>query len=101
MSAVLSIHNKDENSDNILHLVHKTIDSEINRLNVAIGIAKQKLKVYEDKYKVSSDYFIESMTAEDLEGGDDEYICWMGEFKLYQKLLNKLTLLQNIDYVAE
>jgi hypothetical protein len=99
MSAVLSIHN-DKYAINILHLVHDTIDSEINRLTLAIDIEKQKLKFYENKYKVCSDYFMESMTAEDLEGGDDEYICWMGEFKLYQKLLNKLTLLQNIDYVA-
>jgi hypothetical protein len=28
------------------------------------------------------------MTAEDLAGGDDEYITWLGEFKLYQKLLS-------------
>lgn len=99
MSAVLSIRNN-KNAVNILHLVHRTIDIEVNRLQLAIQYAKQKLAVYETKYKVSSDYFMESMTAEDLEGGDDEYICWMGEYKLYQKLLTKQQALQDIDYVT-
>lgn len=99
MSAVLSIRNNDT-SVNIFHLIHSTIDSEINRLNLAIRVAKQKLAVYENKYQVSSDYFIENMTAEDLSGGDDEYICWAGEFKLYQKLLTKQKTLQNLDYVT-
>ena len=93
MSAVLTIHNN-ENAINILHLVHSTIDAEVHRLQLAIALEKQKLIVYESKYQVSSDYFIESMTAEDLAGGDDEYICWAGEFKLYQKLLAKQKTLQ-------
>lgn len=100
MSVVLSIRNN-ENAGKILHLVHNTIDAEINRLNIAIQLAKQKLAIYEEKYQVSSDYFIESMTAEDLKGGDDEYICWAGEFKLYQKLLVKRNILQDIDYASE
>jgi len=88
MSAVLSIH-QHENALNILQLVHNTLDTEIQRLQLAIKLAKQRLAVYEAKYQVSSDYFIESMTAEDLSGGDDEYISWLGEFKLYQKLVAK------------
>jgi hypothetical protein len=99
MSAVLSIRNN-ENAATILHLVHNTIDAEIQRLHLAIRLAKQKLAVFENKYQVSSDYFIESMTAEDLSGGDDEYICWAGEFKLYQKLVAKQKTLQAIDYVS-
>jgi hypothetical protein len=35
MSAVLSIRNN-ENARNILHLVHNTINAEINRLNLAV-----------------------------------------------------------------
>jgi hypothetical protein len=99
MSAILSIRNS-SNANNVLHLVHSTIDAEVSRLQLAIQLAKQKLAVYENKYRVSSEYFMDSMTAEDLAGGDDEYIGWMGEFKLYQKLLAKQKTLQNIDYVA-
>ncbi len=100
MSAVLSIRNN-ENAGNILHLVHNTINVEINRLNLAIQLAKQRLAAYEIKYQVSSEYFIAFMTANDLTGGDDEYICWAGEFKLYQKLLAKQKTLQDIDSVTE
>jgi hypothetical protein len=99
MSAILSIRNS-SNANNVLHLVHSTIDAEVSRLQLAIQLAKQKLAVYENKYRVSSEYFMDSMTAEDLMGGDDEYIGWMGEFKLYQKLLTKQKTLQDIDYVA-
>ena len=99
MSATLSIQDN-ENSINVLHLVQSTIDAEINRLQLAIKLAKQKLLIYENKYQVSSEYFITNMTAEDLAGGDDEYIIWAGEFKLYQKLLAKQKTLQDIHYVA-
>ena len=99
MSATLSIQDN-ENSINVLHLVQSTIDAEINRLQLAIKLAKQKLLIYENKYQVTSEYFITNMTAEDLAGGDDEYIMWLGEFKLYQKLLAKQKTLQDIHYFA-
>jgi hypothetical protein len=96
MSAILSIRSSNNNPINILHLVHSTIDTEVSRLQMAIELAKQKLAVCENKYRVSSEYFMDSMTAEDLTGGDGEYICWMGEFKLYQKLLAKQKTSQDI-----
>jgi hypothetical protein len=99
MSATLSIQDN-ENSVNVLHLVQTAIEAEIKRLELAIQIAKQKLANYEHQYQVSSEYFIESMTAEDLAGGDDEYISWAGEFKLYQRLLAKHQTLLDIHYVA-
>ncbi len=99
MSATLSIYDS-ENSVNILYLVQIAINAEINRLQFAIQTAKQRLSIYETKYQVSSEHFIETMTAEDLMGGDDEYIMWAGEFKLYQKLLEKHKALREIYYVA-
>jgi len=47
---------------------------------------------------VPSDYFIKNMAAEDLEGGDDEYISWAGEYELKQRLMKKLCHLQEIEY---
>jgi hypothetical protein len=38
------------------------------------------------------------MTAEDLEGKDQEYVHWAGEYKLMQRLQEKLQKLQAIDY---
>jgi hypothetical protein len=38
------------------------------------------------------------MTAEDLDGKDDEYVHWAGEYKLMQRLQDKLRKLQEISY---
>src|SRR5262245_33561555 len=39
---------------------------------------------------MTSEHFIVEMTAEDLEGKDDEYVHWAGEYKLMQRLQDKL-----------
>jgi len=38
------------------------------------------------------------MAVEDLEGGDDEYVRWAGEYKLIQRLQEKLQQLLEIEY---
>ena len=50
------------------------------------------------KYGVTSEHFITEMTAEDLEGKDDEYVRWAGEYQLTQRLRDKLRKLQEISY---
>jgi hypothetical protein len=43
--------------------------------------------------------FIDHWTAEDLEGGDDEYVSWAGEIQIKHKLINALQKLETIEYV--
>jgi hypothetical protein len=38
------------------------------------------------------------MTTEDLEGGDDGYVRWAGEYKLMPRLQEKLRQLLEINY---
>lgn len=38
------------------------------------------------------------MTAEDLQGGDDEYVQWAGEYKLMQRLEQKLAQLKDLRF---
>jgi hypothetical protein len=45
---------------------------------------------------VTSEHLIAEMAAEDLAGGDDEYVRWAGEYKLTQRLREKLQKLQKI-----
>jgi hypothetical protein len=52
----------------------------------------------EKKYNVNSEYFISNMATEDLEGGDNEYVDWAGEYQLKQRLEEKLDWLQEIEY---
>lgn len=42
----------------------------------AIAAAKQRLAPFEQRNGVSSEYFMAEMAAEDLEGGDEEYVQW-------------------------
>lgn len=61
-------------------------------------LSAKRLNTYESRYDVTSDYFLSKMSAEDLEGGDDEYISWAGEYRLRQKLGARLHKLKSIEY---
>jgi hypothetical protein len=89
-----------QESDEVLNLVQSAIDSEIAKLELALKLALKRLSPFEQKYKVTSEYFIAEMTVEDLDGdaNDDEYIHWTGEYKLMQRLREKLRKLQEIEY---
>ena len=43
-------------------------------------MAVKRLATFEEKYGVTSEHFLAVMTAEDLEGKDDEYVHWAGEY---------------------
>ncbi len=85
-------------ANEVLYLVRSAIDSEIAKLELALKMAMKRLSPFEEKYGVTSDYFITEMVAEDLEGKDDEYVNWAGEYKLMQRLQEKLQKLQEINY---
>ena len=97
MSITLYLQPRDKEQDT-LQLVKSAIEAEVTRFELALGMANERLKPFEAKYNVTSDYFIEHLTAEDLAGGDDEYVHWAGEFKLRQRLEEKLQRLQEIEY---
>jgi hypothetical protein len=82
----------------ILHLVRSAIEHEVTKLELALQMAVKRLALFEEKYGVTSEYFMAAMTAEDLEGKDDEYVHWAGEYKLMQRLQDKLGKLQEISY---
>lgn len=60
-------------------------------------MAHRHLKPFEEKYGVTSEQFMAEMAAEDLEGGDDEYVQWSGEYKLMCDLKEKLAQLREIQ----
>lgn len=85
-------------SSEVLHLVQSAIESEIARLELALKLARDRLTPFEQKYGVTSEHFASEIAAEDLEDGDDEYVRWAGEYRLMQRLQEKLRQLQEIDY---
>jgi hypothetical protein len=87
-----------QKTSEVLSLVRSAIEGEITRLELALKLARERLVPFEQKYGVTSEHFISDMVAEDLEGGDDEYVRWAGEYKLMQRLQEKLRQLREIDY---
>ena len=86
--------------ENIQNLIKTAIESEIKNLQRSLSKTNQILLKFEEKYQVSSDFFIDYWTAEDLEGGDDEYVSWAGEIQIKNKLINALQKLETIEYVS-
>ncbi len=87
-----------ERAEQLLPLVRAAVDGEIVRLELALNLARARLLPFERKYGVTSEHFIKHMSAEDLEGSDDEYVQWAGEYHLMQRLEEKLVRLQEVEY---
>ncbi|MFH1635902.1 MAG: hypothetical protein ABIG63_18065 [Chloroflexota bacterium] len=85
------------NANDVLYLIQSAVAGEIARLELALMAAKQRLVPFEQKYNVTSKYFISEMTAEDLEDQDDEYVHWAGEYRLMERLQEKLQSLHEIS----
>lgn len=85
-------------TDQLLQLVRSAIEGEIAKLELGLELAQKRLLPFEQKYGVSSDHFAAEMTAEDLTGGDDEYVRWAGEYRLMERLQTKLRRLQEVEY---
>ena len=86
------------NTGEMVALIQSAIGSEIAHFELALGQARRRLGVFEQRHHVTSARFIESMTAEDLAGGDDEYVQWAGEYHLMRRLQEKLANLRAIEY---
>ena len=68
------------------------------RLRAGIERTREKLITFEDRYRVDTSYFLRAMTAEDLEGGDLEYVEWVGEARFLESLKEELVELDDARY---
>lgn len=88
----------EQSTKDVLYLVQSAVESEIARLELALEAARRRLTPFEQKYGVTTEHFIAEMSAEDLDGKDDEYVHWAGEYQLMQKLQGKLQHLMEIKF---
>ncbi len=75
--------------------VLQALDAYKRRLRAGIERTQQHLTTFEVRYEVNTDHFLKEMTAEDLEGGDLEYVAWAGEAKLLAQLKAELLELED------
>lgn len=97
----LKISTYDTNQTNAQHLIQAAIETEIKRLQRALARTNKILETFEKKYHVTSDVFFLEGTAEDLDGGDEEYISWLGEQQIKYQLIASIQQLESIEYVAQ
>ena len=76
----------------------QAIESYKARLRASIGRTQRRLAQFEQLYGVETAHFLQEMTAEDLEGGDLEYVEWAGEAKLLEGLEAELLELEHARY---
>jgi hypothetical protein len=86
--------------EDVTDVIKSAISAEIKRLEIGLNRTNREIKRFEEDYKVSSKVFLKEFTAEDLKGGDDEYIRWAGELKIKDRILDELKKLKDIEYVA-
>ena len=78
--------------------VLQAIESYKARLRASIERTQRRLVQFEQRYGVDTAHFLQQMAAEDLEGGDLEYVEWAGEAKLLEGLEAELTELEHARY---
>lgn len=75
--------------------VIQALDAYKARLRGGIERTKQRLAEFEARCGVDTARFLHEMTAEDLAGGDLEYVEWAGEAKLLAGLEAELRELED------
>jgi hypothetical protein len=75
--------------------VLQALDAYKVRLRAGIARTQQRLAEFETRYEVDTARFLREMTAEDLTGGDLEYVEWAGEAKLLEGLEAELRELED------
>ena len=78
--------------------VMRALDSYKVRLQNSVERTRRRLTDFETRYQVTTAHFLKKMTAEDLAGGDLEYVEWAGEAKLLAGLEDELGELEHAHY---
>ncbi|MEA1966984.1 MAG: hypothetical protein U9N77_02010 [Thermodesulfobacteriota bacterium] len=78
----------------------EALEAATSRFEYSLSLAQKRLLKFEKKYKISSEEFINTWTAENLSGKDMEYVEWVGEYQFSLSMKERLNTLHNIKYVA-
>jgi len=78
--------------------VLQAIESYKVRLKAGIERSRRRLAEFEQRYETDTEDFLRRMAAEDLRGGDLEYVEWAGEADLLRGLTRELAELEDAHY---
>ena len=86
--------------ENAIDIIRSAIVAETCRLELGLKATERHLRAFEECYHITSEAFLLDFTAEDLTGGDREYVCWAGELKLRERITAQLETIKGIQYAA-
>ena len=89
-----------DTKESALDLIRSAITAEVSRLEFGLKATERHIRLFEQRYRVSSDVFLRDFSAEDLTDGDREYVAWAGELRLRERITSALETLQGIQYAA-
>ena len=81
-------------------MVKTAILAEIKRLEVALRRTEREIRKFEEEYRVPSEVFLRDFAAENLKGGDEDYVKWAGELQMRERIREDLRKLKDIEYVS-
>jgi hypothetical protein len=74
--------------------VAHALDAYVKQVRSSIERTRRRLRTFEERHGVSTDVLLNGLTAEDVPGGDMEYVGWTGEARLLDGLLSELHSLE-------
>lgn len=81
-----------------LRLLRTAVESKLVHIRLGIEATRARLQEFERRYGIPSEEMIMKTTAENLTGGDLDYVEWAGEWKILQQLTEDLKRLETIEY---
>ena len=91
---------KTNKPEKVSEILKEALEKEKLRIKYSLDLAVNRLKKFEQKYNIPTETFINQWSAEDLEGGDMEYVEWAGEYEFSLRLNEQLAALKSIEHVS-
>ena len=79
-------------------LLRTAVESKVRRLRLGIEATEARLRALERRHGTMSAEAMATAAAEDLVGGDLDYVEWLGEWRMLQQLKQDLGQLEAIEY---
>lgn len=84
--------------DDASRLLRTAVESKMRRLRLGIEATEARLRAFESRYGMASVEAMATAAAEDLAGGDLDYVEWLGEWQTLQQLREDLGQLEALEY---
>ena len=86
-------------SESGLRLLLRALRAEARRLELEIAVTRERIRMFEEKYGMSSEEFMSRYTRGEL-GDDEEFMEWYGELVFLEKAVRELEELRKIAGTA-